>query len=76
MKNCTGSMFQIITVAVMFILFLKIIDWSIGYLQACVSFSCTANESIIYTKHLLLFFRFSPHIGYYRGLSRVSCAIQ
>ena len=60
-------MFHIITVAVMFILFLKIIDWSIGYLQHCVSFSCTANESIIYTKHLFFFQILSP----YRILQRI-----
>ena len=47
--------------------FLKICFWVTVDLQCCVSFWCTVNDS---------FFRFFSHIGYYRMLSRVSCAKQ
>ena len=44
-------------------------------LQYCVSFRCTA-KSVCYTNTHIYFFRFFFHIGHYRVLSRVPCAIQ
>ena len=43
-------------------------------LQCCISFRCTAKW-FIYTYIYIFFFRFFSHLGYYRILSRVACAI-
>ena len=52
-----------------------ILYWSAVDLQCCVSFWCTAKLFSYICSHPF-FFRFFPHIGYYRVLSRVPCAIQ
>ena len=52
--------------------------WCIVDLQCCVIFRCTrkwVSYSYMYF-HYLFFFLFSSHIGHYRVLSRVPCAIQ
>ena len=51
--------------------------WSIVDLQCCISFRCTAKcISYTYTYiHSFFFFRFFSHIGHFRVLSRVPCAI-
>ena len=50
-----------------------ILCWSIGDLQCCASFRGTA-EWFSYIH--LFFFRLFSHVGYYRLLSRVLCAVQ
>ena len=44
-------------------------------LQHCVSFSCTAKR-MLYIDISPVSFRLFSHIGHYRVLSRVPCAIQ
>jgi len=51
-----------------------ILCWSIVDLQCCVSFRCIAKMLQLYI--CLFFLKFFPHLGYYRLLSRVPCAIQ
>ena len=48
--------------------------WSRVALQCCASFRCTA-VSQLHIHIYPLFFRFFSHIGHYRVLSRVPCAI-
>ena len=45
-------------------------------LQCCVSFRCTAKWISYTCIYIPLFFRFFSHIGHYRVLSRVPCAIR
>ena len=49
--------------------------WTIVGLQSCVSFRCT-KKCISCTYTHPFFFRFFSHVGYYRILSRVPCAVQ
>ena len=53
--------------------FLTNFYWSIVDLQWCVNSAVQQNESVIHTS---TFFRFLPHLGHQRALSRVPCAIQ
>ena len=49
--------------------------WSIVDLQCSVNFRCTA-KLISYTHNTVTLFRLFSHIGYYRTLHRVPCAIK
>ena len=58
--------------------FLNKFYWRIVDLKYCISFRCTAKQ-ISYTYRVYIypfFFRFFSHIGYYRILSKIPCAIQ
>ena len=62
--------------AFLFFHLIFILYWSIVDLQCCVTFRCTAKWfSYTYT-YIPSFLRFFSHIGHYRVLSRVHCAIQ
>ena len=54
---------------------LKQFYWSIVDSQCCANFHYTAKW-FSYTYIYTFFFRFFSHLGYYRILSRVPCAIQ
>ena len=59
-----------------FLFFLTfILYWSIVELQCCVSFGVQQSDLVIHIHVIYSFFRFLSHIGYYRILSRVPCAI-
>ena len=50
-------------------------NWSIVDLQCCISFSCTAKWFSYIFFFNIFFFRFFSHIGYYKILSIVPCAL-
>ena len=65
----TPRRFHQFSSCILFFFFLNFIG---VYLQCCISFRCTVSESVIHINTSILF----SHIGYYKLLSRFSCATQ
>ena len=53
-------------------------NWNIVDLECSISFGVQQSESVLHIHVATLFFflRFFSHIGYYRVLSGVPCAVQ
>ena len=81
-RGIKAEIFCLICFSFIFIIFFY---GSIVDLQCCISFRCTANDSVIsgvqYVQQMIqlyiyvLFFRFFSLIGSYRILSMILCAI-
>ena len=58
--------------------FLFFFNWSIVDLECSISFGVQQSESVIHIHVSTFFFflRYFSHIGYYRVLSGVPCAVQ
>ena len=66
----------VLSIYTLFIIIVSNFYWNIGDLQCCVTFCYIAIVDHTYIYIYLLSFRFFSHVGHYRVLSRVPCAIQ
>ena len=52
-----------------------ILYWSIADLQCCIISGVQQSDSVIHI-HISILLKFFSHLGYYRPLSRIPCAIE
>ena len=68
---------QIMELTCKFLFFFNIfiLYWSIADLQCCIVSGVQQSDSVIHI-HISILLKFFSHLGYYRPLSRIPCAIE